>query len=66
MSFCKRCRKRLIKPESIVVGYGAVCFSKEFGKALYKRKNVVVKMKRVKMSELPLSTFNLVEWFGEK
>lgn len=58
--------KRLIKPESIVIGYGAVCFRKEFDKVPYKRKNLVVKGRQVKILEQPMSTFNLSEWFGEK
>jgi hypothetical protein len=56
MSFCKRCRKRLIKPNSIVVGYGRVCLLKEQNNIPFSRRAKVITIK-------PLSTFKLSEWF---
>lgn len=58
MSFCKRCNKRLIKPESILVGYGAVCLMKE-------QNNIPLTRRVMAVIPKPLNTYKLSEWFND-
>lgn len=35
---CKRCHRKLKDPESIKLGYGPVCYEKEFGASMQKKR----------------------------